>query len=210
MNNLLKSTKKKIKLNNNKQQINSNDNIDNTSTKENKDLLINDKNIINRSINFENTENIENTENVENTEDIENTDNINNTVVNKTQTSYNKKLEIVKKINKIKKKEYLLNIFKIITTHSNEYTENTNGIFIFFHNLPDEVYEKIENYLNIIYKLHIKTDIKNIFDSDFSDTNVTETIYSNIDNQNKDLTNKEKIILRRKKYEEYLQQNQSL
>jgi hypothetical protein len=215
MNNLLKSTKKKIKLDS-KKQINSNISIDNTS-----DLIINEKNIeitkdneITKDIEYtqdiENTKDIEYTQNIEDIENTEDIEDFNNEVVNKTQTSYNKKLEIVKKINKIKKKEYLLNIFKIITTYSNEYTENTNGIFIFFHNLPDEVYEKIENYLNIIYKLHIKTDIKNIFDSDFSDTNVTETIYSNIDNQNKDLTNKEKIILRRKKYEEYLQQNQSL
>jgi hypothetical protein len=130
---------------------------------------------------------------------------------NKKEITYNKKLEIVKKINKIKKKEYLLNIFKIITTYSEEYTENTNGVFIFFHNLPDEAYEKIENYLNVIYKLHLKSDIKNIFDSELSDINITETIYNNIEmnNQHKDLTNKEKMILRRKKYEEYLQQNQN-
>jgi len=137
---------------------------------------------------------------------------MNNEKLNTKEITYNKKIEIVKKINKIKKKEYLLNIFKIITTYSSEYTENTNGVFIFFHNLPDEVYEKIENYLNIIYKMHLKSDIKNIFDSEISDSNITETIYNNmeLDVQNKNLTNKEKMIFRRKKYEEYLQQNQSL
>mgnify|MGYP000951179784 CR=1 FL=1 len=41
---------------------------------------------------------------------------------------------LVKKINKIKKKEYLINIFKIITKDSKDFSENNNGIFIFFHN----------------------------------------------------------------------------
>ena len=69
-------------------------------------------------------------------------------------SSNDKKLEIVKKINKIKKKEYLINIFKIITRDNNEYTENNNGIFIFFHNLSDDVYDKIDTYINYIYKIH--------------------------------------------------------
>jgi len=146
------------------------------------------------------------------TTDPENNENV--VLLKKSEYSYSKKLELVKKINKIKKKEYLINIFKIITSTSNDYTENTNGVFIFFHNLPDEVYDKIEKYLNDIYKMHIKSDIKNIFNSDISESNnITDSLYNNtieLDNINKDLTNKEKMILRRKKYEEYLQQNQNI
>jgi hypothetical protein len=96
----------------------------------------------------------------------------------------------------------------LIILFNKEYTENNNGVFIFFHNLDDEVYEKIENYVNLIYKMHKKTDnILNIFSSDFSDSIniVSDTIeFEN----NKDLSNKEKMIMRRKKYEEYLFQNQ--
>lgn len=73
---------------------------------------------------------------------------------NKEKYDHDKKLEIVKKINKIKKKEYLINIFKIITRDNNEYTENNNGIFIFFHNLSDDIYDKIDTYINYIYKIH--------------------------------------------------------
>ena len=116
-------------------------------------------------------------------------------------------MELVKKINKIKKKEYILNIFKIIHSQSKDYTENNNGVFIFFHNLEDEVYEKIENYVNLIYKLHKKTEIINIFTSDLSDTNLNISDTIEIEND-KNLSNKENMIMRRKKYEEYLNQNQ--
>lgn len=140
-----------------------------------------------------------------------------------------KKTELVRKINKIKKKEYLFNIFKIITSSSKDYTENTNGVFIFFHNLDDEVYKKIENYVNNIYKLHKKnSSLKSIINSELSDNIMvySETInedsiessqiknndpYNNKDTKelNKNLSNKEKMIIKRKKYEEYLNQNQA-
>ena len=42
--------------------------------------------------------------------------------------------------------------------------------------------------------------------SEYSDTN---TFTENADIENKDLSNREKMILRRKKYEEYLNQNQN-
>jgi hypothetical protein len=208
MNNSLKLTKKTKKKNSNSDELNLNE-INNKQKIINNVLIKDDNNSI---FNLK-SDNIDDSNNIKSNLDTINNDVIENNNINdkkNSEVSYNKKLEIVKKINKIKKKEYLLNIFKIITTYSEEYTENTNGVFIFFHNLPDEVYEKIENYLNIIYKLHIKTDIKNIFDSEISDINISDTLYNNLelDNQNKDLTNKEKMILRRKKYEEYLLKNQ--
>jgi len=121
---------------------------------------------------------------------------------------YNKKMELVKKINKIKKREYLINIFKIILLQSKDYTENNNGVFVFFHNLNDEVYEQIEIYVNKIYKIHKKSpSILNIYNSELSENPnfCSDTI--EIEN-NKNLSNKEKLIMRRKKYEKYLDQNQ--
>jgi len=158
------------------------------------------------------------------TENIAN-NNINNILNNKNLNSRNeliveangtavkydhvKKIEIVKKINKIKKKEYLIEIFKILTSETNDYSDNNNGVFIFFHNLSDDTYEKVESYVNNIYKLHKQINSSaNIFNSELSDTNqnISETIeISNID---KNLSNKEKMIMRRKKYEEYLNHNQ--
>ena len=147
---------------------------------------------------------------------------------------HNKKAELVRRINKIKKKEYLINIFNIITTSSKDYTENTNGVFIFFHNLEDDVYEKLESYVNNIYKLHKKNlNLKNIINSELSDSIIglsesindidneidTDNNLSNITNNNtneqfkdinKQLSNKEKMIIKRKKYEQYLNKNQVL
>lgn len=130
--------------------------------------------------------------------------------VQKKNYDHNKKMELVKKINKIKKKEYLLNIFKIILLHSKDYTENNNGVFVFFHNLEDEVYEQIESYVNKIYKMHkksVSSNMLNIYNSELSDSQnfCSDTI--EIDND-KNLSNKEKLIMRRKKYEKYLDQNQ--
>jgi hypothetical protein len=153
-------------------------------------------------------------------------------VIKISKYDHNKKAELVRRINKIKKKEYLINIFNIITASSKDYTENTNGVFIFFHNLEDEVYEKLESYVNNIYKLHKKNlNLKNIINSELSDSiiGMSETI-NDIDNHfdtdnnsanisnnntneeikdiNKQLSNKEKMIIKRKKYEQYLNKNQ--
>ena len=130
-------------------------------------------------------------------------------VVVKKNFDHIRKLELVKKISKIKKKEYLINIFKIIKIHSEDYNINNNGIYIFFHNLPDEVYEQIEIYVNNIYKTHKKSSgvINSIYNSELSDSQfiVSDTI--EFENE-KLLSNKEKLIMRRKKYERYLDQNQ--
>jgi hypothetical protein len=116
-----------------------------------------------------------------------------------------KKMEIKKKIEKIKKKEYLVDIFKIITSHTQDYSENNNGMFVFFHDLSDETYEKVDNYVNNIYRLYkTNNNSTNIFNSEISET-INEQSEKNID---KGLTTKEKIIFRRKKYEEYLCHNQ--
>lgn len=117
----------------------------------------------------------------------------NSEIILKTSLKYDyaKKMELVKKINKIKKKEYLINIFKIITSSSDDYSENNNGIFIFFHNLSDEIYEKLEGYVNLIYKMHKQTFIKNIYTSDISDSLI---ITSDVNDNGKELSNKEKNV----------------
>lgn len=129
----------------------------------------------------------------------------------KKQYDYDKKIELVKKINKIKKKEYLINIFRIIVATSKDYTENNNGVFVFFHNLSDDTYEQIESYVNKIYKTHKKSSSLLSVYSDLSDSQnfYSDTIEIKKNNDaNNNLSNKEKIIMKRKKYEKYLDQNQ--
>ena len=122
---------------------------------------------------------------------------------------YSKKLQLVRKINKIKKKDYLINIFKIILKDNKDFSENNNGVFIFFHNLADETYEKLEMYVNYIFKLHQKN-----ITSELSDTIKNSDIVSTLENKKEifissNLSNKEKSLLRRKKYEEYITYNQN-
>jgi hypothetical protein len=132
-------------------------------------------------------------------------------IVIKKKYDYTKKMELVKKIQKIKKSEYLINIFKIIKLHSKKYNINSNGIFVMFHDLSDDVYDNIDNYVNTIYKLHKKSlSVVNIYDSEYSESQIIQSILSDtieFDNE-KNLSNKEKVIMRRKKYEKYLDQNQ--
>ena len=127
---------------------------------------------------------------------------------------YSKKLQLVKKINKIKKKDYLLNIFKIILKDNKDFSENNNGVFIFFHNLSDETYEKLEMYVNYIFKLHQKNSNSELSDSIRNSDIISSIAISNVDNKKEiyiasNLSNKEKSLLRRKKYEEYITCNQN-
>ena len=128
---------------------------------------------------------------------------------------YSKKLQLVRKINKIKKKDYLLNIFKIIIKDNKDFSENNNGVFIFFHNLTDETYEKLEMYVNYIFKLHQKNTSSELSDS-IKNSDIISSIAIGISGENKkeilitgNLSNKEKSLLRRKKYEEYITCNQN-
>jgi len=132
-------------------------------------------------------------------------------VIFKKKFDYSRKMELVKKIEKIKKSDYLVNIFKIIKSYSKNYNINNNGIFVFFHDLSDEAYESVENYVNSIYKLHKKSSKKiNIYDSEYSESQIIQSILSeSIElNNEKELSNKEKVIKRRKNYAKYLDQNQ--
>jgi hypothetical protein len=129
---------------------------------------------------------------------------------------YSKKLQLVRKINKIKKKDYLLNIFKIILKDNKDFSENNNGVFIFFHNLTDETYEKLEMYVNYIFKLHQKNTNSELSDS-IKNSDIISSIAMGAINDNKkeihvsgNLSNKEKSLLRRKKYEEYINCNQNI
>lgn len=131
-------------------------------------------------------------------------------IVFKKKYDYTRKMELVKKIEKIKKSDYLINIFKIIKKQSENYNINNNGIFIFFHDLNDEVYESIENYVDSIYKLHKKSQSNkiDIYNSDYSNNQIIQSIISDTIDYDKELSNKEKIIKRRKNYAKYLDQNQ--
>ena len=69
----------------------------------------------------------------------------------KKYTSKEKK-KIANLIKKLKNKEDMISIFKIIYEENKAITENNNGMYMFFHELCDETYEKIEQELKRIFR----------------------------------------------------------
>jgi hypothetical protein len=135
---------------------------------------------------------------------------INNTYQIKYNTDDKKKLkDKILRLYKYKDRTYIINVSKIILKNTDNYSNNSNGIFTFFHDLSDKTYENIDDYLINIEKNRNKKFIKNLT-SDFSDTIVdSDNLVKNIEiDSEKYLTNKEKVIMRRKNYEKYLDINQ--
>lgn len=128
-----------------------------------------------------------------------------------------KKKRLVEKITKLKP-VYQLKILKIMKPEiKDDYTINNNGTYLFFHSFSDEMYDKISLFIKKIEDKKNKRIIKSIA-SDFSDTvfnsdigkDITSDIVDAIEvDSEKDLNNKERMIMRRKKYYEYLDKNQN-
>lgn len=74
--------------------------------------------------------------------------------------SYLEKKKLADKISKVKNKEDLVKLYSIVAKN-NAIMENNNGIFMYFHDLDNKIYQKIENELKIINKKYIYS-----FDSD--------------------------------------------
>jgi hypothetical protein len=120
------------------------------------------------------------------------------------------------KLSNYKDRSHIINISKIIINNTDNYTNNSNGIFAFFHDLTDDIYTFIDDYIIQVEKERSKILIKNLT-SDFADTivdsdklinKVSENNYNIEIDTEKYLTNKEKLIMRRKNYEKYLEKNQ--
>ena len=121
--------------------------------------------------------------------------------------THNDKLNLVEKIKKIKKKKYLINILNMIRIDNKVYNVNNNGLFIFFHNLTDETYNKIERFVENIYKKHTQTKIS-MATKEYTKTEKIIPDYDFMSDLNSDmyasLSNKEKMILRKRNYDDYL------
>lgn len=115
---------------------------------------------------------------------------------------------LVDKISKIRKKKILEEIRDIIINNNPniQVTSNANGLFFHFHNLTQETYVKIDdvlkNYSNNKKKLH-------------SDNLSSDYLYSNDDfpfenNPKLKYSNKEKNIIKRKMYDNAINDNNKL
>lgn len=127
-------------------------------------------------------------------------------MITNSKYDFNQKNELLQKINRIKKKKYQVNIFKIISSHTNNYVCNNNGVYILFHDLPDIVYTDLELYVNEIYKKY-NNKINNKVNFNISETikEYSESINDKCESEfKKKLSNKERAIHSSKKYQQYL------
>lgn len=115
--------------------------------------------------------------------------------------SYEKKKKLADRISKLKRKQDMVNILEIIYQDNKDITENQNGLFMFFHNLDNSTYYKIENYL--------KTLVKKKSEDTTSDKEYTSYEKSEFPDQETlspklKYSNKEKNIIKRQRYEDKL------
>jgi hypothetical protein len=138
--------------------------------------------------------------------------------------SYDKKEKLARKIEKLKSKKHLVDVFKIIKRDPNtdEVLDNISGLFMFFHKLNDDTYIKIEKYLKSLKKTNEISTCSEFSDSmlisdSFTDTNnesnvdngpkQTELVhdaFTSFDEIKSKYSNKEKCIIKRKLYDEAL------
>lgn len=66
---------------------------------------------------------------------------------------FEEKENIVNFINKIKNKDKLINVYKIISKEKNlNFSYNENGIFILFNDMSNEICYNLDNYISSIKK----------------------------------------------------------
>ncbi len=68
-------------------------------------------------------------------------------VIEKTVYNYEFKMDLKKKIEQIKNKKSLTEIFLIIKNDDKGYVDNKSGIFMYIHELKNSTYKQLVNYL---------------------------------------------------------------
>ncbi len=146
------------------------------------------------------------------------------------QYTHDQKKRLAKEIQKLRRKEDIASIFKIIYEENKSITENNSGLFMFFHTLSNPTYYKIEKYLRRIKKRRLQmnesvTSPENN-NTTLSTLSVTSDTYSEQDSEkvyssynNDDLvaqdaispklkySNKEKSLIKRKRYDKNINQD---
>lgn len=118
--------------------------------------------------------------------------------------TFEKKKIIKERIERVKRRKHLIDIYKIIKEDNDlDETENNNGIFFHFENLKDKTYKKLDKFLN---KIEMERNTETEFSANISETNSTTIIEENYGTKLK-FSNKEKNIIRKKEYEKLLKTN---
>lgn len=129
--------------------------------------------------------------------------------------THEQRQKLADSIRKLRKKDHMIKIAEIIYEDNKNITENTNGLFMFFHKLNDTTYYKIDMYLRTLARKKANTD---------SDINKSETdsekntlskyhsqsdLYDDNNEAKLKYSNKERNLIKRHRYEEQLISNQN-
>lgn len=122
--------------------------------------------------------------------------------------SYDQKKKLAAKIQGIKKKENLIEIFKIVHEDNPQFTENHNGVFMFFDKLENTTYYKIEKFLNKLKRKNDGPDQSSITSSECKSEKAEYTPYADEEfpaqtNMEPKLkySNTERSLIKRKQYD---------
>ena len=123
------------------------------------------------------------------------------------------KKKLANKIKKIKKKEDIAKILNIILADNPSYMENSNGLFMFFHQLNDSTYEKIDAELKSINKKR-KLFSESSINSDTFSEKKEYTPYAKDEFPSQQgispklkFSNREKSLIKRRRYDKNINQD---
>jgi hypothetical protein len=121
--------------------------------------------------------------------------------------TFEMKKKIKEKIEKISEKKHLEKIRDIIFKFNPDInvSQNSSGMLLFFHNLTDETYNKIENYIGKMDK----DKIKEITDS-YNNDDIKIKINDKNINNNIRLSSVEKNLIKKKDYYEKLDKENNI
>ena len=79
-------------------------------------------------------------------------------IVSMATYTHKQKVKLVDKIQNLKRKKDLVKVYEIIQEDDINVTENSNGVFMYFHALKPETYIKIEEYIKKANRRKRKTE----------------------------------------------------
>lgn len=111
------------------------------------------------------------------------------------------------KISKIRNKKILERIRDTIVRYNKniKITENTNGLFLRFHNLENETYIKLDNIIKKYNKTKKSRNLNSTISQEYM-TQSSDPVLFSTDSRLK-YSNKEKNIIKRKNYDKVISEN---
>lgn len=109
---------------------------------------------------------------------------------------YDSKKKLLTRINRIKNKTHLVEIFKIITNNNPDiYSHNNNGIFLVFDKLNNSIYLELETFINTLNEHAELTSPKHEY-VPYAKDEITEQMGGK-----HKFSNKERALIKRNAYE---------